>query len=90
MRNKETVDSIFINGLQNFDKCDTLNHIEIKIEEDKILRNLQEYHSGNIIYRFTIDDFIFSSGITSEASTLFISFHGLTNASGAVINRKNL
>ena len=32
MRNKEIVDTIFIKGLQNFDKSDKLNPLESKIE----------------------------------------------------------
>lgn len=32
MRNKEIVDTIFIKGLQNFDKNDKLNPLESKIE----------------------------------------------------------
>ena len=36
MRNKETGDTLSKRGLQNFDKYDTLNAIEMKIEEDKI------------------------------------------------------
>ena len=35
MRGKKIIDTIFKRGLQNFDKYDTLNSFEIKIEEDK-------------------------------------------------------
>ena len=40
MRNKEIVNTIFIRGLKKFDKYNTLNPIEIKKEEEKVLGNL--------------------------------------------------
>ena len=75
MRNEEIIDTIFIRGLENFDKYDRLNPIEIKIEEDKILRNLQKYFSESYIYRFLIDGLLFSSGITNEESILKLRWH---------------
>ena len=38
------------------------------------------------MYRFLIDGLLFSSGITNEASILFISCKGSTNASKAITN----
>ena len=40
------------------------------------------------MYRFLIDGLLFSSGITNEASILFISCKGSTNASKAITNGK--
>ena len=50
MRNKEIIDKIFIRGLQELDKDDTLNPVEIKIGKDKILRDLQKYQEENYTY----------------------------------------
>ena len=50
MRNKEIFDKIFIRGLQELDKDDTLNPVEIKIGKDKILRDLQKYQEENYTY----------------------------------------
>ena len=52
MRDKEIIDTIFIRGLQNFEKYDILNPIEIKIDRDRLLRNLQ-----NILRRTIYTDF---------------------------------
>ena len=87
-RNKETVDTVLIRGLQNFDKYGTLNPIEIKTEEDRILRNFPKYCSESYIYRFLIDALLFRSRITNEASILFIAGNALTDAYEATINGK--
>ena len=52
MRDKEIIDTIFIRGLQNFEKYDILNPIEIKIDRDRLLRNVQ-----NILRRTIYTDF---------------------------------
>ena len=88
MRDRETIDTIFIKGLQNFDKYDIINPTEIKIEEDKFLKNLQKYFNKNYMHRFLVDALLFSSGITNEASVLFITCNGLSEASEAIINGK--
>ena len=54
MRDKEIIDTIFIRRLQNFEKDDILNPIEIKIDKDRLLRNLQKYLKKNCIYRFLV------------------------------------
>ena len=66
MRNKEIVDTFFIRGLQNFDKHDTLNLIHTKIEEDKILRNLQKYRTESYIYRFLIDGLLLAAELQTK------------------------
>ena len=83
---KKIIDAIFIRGLQSFDKYDILNPIEIKIEEDRILRNLQKYHNKNYICRYLVDGLLFSSGITNKAKVLFLPCIGLSNTSAAIIN----
>ena len=54
MRDKEIIDTIFIRGLQNFEKYDILNPIEIKIDRDRLLRNFQKYLKKNYKYRFLV------------------------------------
>ena len=41
MISKEIVETIIIRGLQNFDKFEILNSVEIKIEGGKILNKLK-------------------------------------------------
>ena len=55
MRDKEIIDTnFFTTGLQNFEKYDVLSPIEIKIDKDRLLRNLQKYLKKNYIYRFLV------------------------------------
>ena len=88
MRSKEIIDKIFIRGLQNFAKYDSLNPIEIKIEWNKILANLHKYEKGNYKYRSLVSGVLFSSRTKNYANTLFITCNGLKNTHDSIINRK--
>ena len=88
IRDRQIIDTVFIRELQNFDKYDIPNPIEIKKEEDRLSRNLQKYHNKNYIYRFVIDGLLFSGGITNESNVLFIRCNDLSNISEAIINEK--
>ena len=43
---KERTNTVFIRGQQNFDKFETSNPIQIKVEKDTVLRKLQKYCGG--------------------------------------------
>ena len=77
MKSKEIVDTIFVKGLHNFDNYDTLNSIEIKLEQDKLLRIIEKYNNKHLIYRFLVEGLIFSIAITNDVSVLFITCNGL-------------
>ena len=74
--------------MQNFDKYDSLNPFEIKIEGNKILANLYKYKKGNFKYRFLANGLIFSSEIKNDANILFITNNELNDSNDSIINRK--
>lgn len=88
MIGREIVDSIFIKRLQNVDNYKTLNPMDNKIEQGKILIFIKKCKSRQYIYRFLIEGLIFSSRITNDASVLFITCNGLTTAAETINNRQ--
>ena len=76
MRSSEIVETVFIKRL----KCNTLNSTEIKLEQDKLLRIIKKHNNKGFIYRILVEELIFSSGITNDASFLFITCNGLSKA----------
>lgn len=54
MRNKETAKEIFIEAQQNYEKYDTLNPGAIKINDYKILKDLQRNRNGSYKYQFIV------------------------------------
>lgn len=65
--NGEITGASHIRGLQNLDKYEKFNLIEINIDTNKILETLQCYRKG---YKFCliVDGLLFSTTITNEAN----------------------
>lgn len=79
----EIIVTIIIRGLQQFDKYNKSNAIEIKIDGNKIIVDLAKYRKFN--YRFLIDNFILSSAISNDSSAIFITANGLNETKNALM-----
>lgn len=79
----EIIVTIIIRGLQQFDKYNKSNAIEIKIDGNKIIVDLAKYRKFN--YRFLIDNFILSSAISNDSSVIFITANGLNETKNALM-----
>ena len=84
----DSVDTIYIRGVQDFDKYEKLSLIEIIIEGNKILRDLERYQN-NCKYRFRVDGHLFSSRTLNEVHIMFITCNGLNDAHYSQINGKS-
>lgn len=79
----EIIVTIIIRGLQQFDKYNKSNAIEIKIDGNKIIVDLAKYRKFD--YRFLIDNFILSSAISNDSSAIFITANGLNETKNALM-----
>lgn len=79
----EIIVTIIIRGLQQFDKYNKSNAIEIKIDGNKIIVDLAKYRKFN--YCFLIDNFILSSAISNDSSAIFITANGLNETKNALM-----
>ena len=71
---------IFMEDRKIFCKYCKLNTIKIKIDNNKILTNLQKYQNENYIYQFVDERILFSTRIRNYASVFFITCNGLNDA----------
>ena len=62
-----------------FCKYCKLNTIKIKIDNNKILTNLQKYQKENYIYQFVDERILFSTRIRNYTSVFFITCNGLND-----------
>ena len=72
--------------MQNFDKHDKLNPIEVKIDGNKILVELVCYQK--LKYRFIVAGLLFSSAILNNTNTSCITCIGLNDTKQVFINSK--
>ena len=80
------IDQIKIGGLQNFDRYDKLNPVDISIKDSKVNTFLSRYRRYK--YQFVIDNLLFSSALTNSLNVIFISCNGLNEAKESLINGK--
>ena len=84
---KEIIDSILINGLQSYNKFETLNPVEISIKSNTIVADLNRYKC--YMYYFLMNSFLFSASATNNTNVIFISCNGLNDAKESLIHGKN-
>lgn len=72
--------------LQQFDKYNKLNPIEMKIDRNKIVGDLAKYQEFK--YHFIIDGHLFNSAISNNTNTIFITANGLNDGKDGLINGK--
>ena len=82
----EIIDQVKIGGLQNFDRYDKLNPVDISIRDSKVNSFLARFKWCK--YRFVIDNLLFSSALTNDTNIIFISCNGLNEAKESLINGK--
>ena len=75
-----------IGGLQNFDRYDKLNPVEISVRDSGVITYLSRYQRYKC--RFIIDNLLFSSALTNDTNVIFVSCNGLNEAKESLINGK--
>ena len=83
---KEIIDSILTNGLQSYDKFETLNPVEISIKSNTIVADLNQYKC--YMYYFLMNNLLFSASATNNTNVIFISCNGLNDAKESLIHGK--
>ena len=81
---KEIIDSILINGLQSYDKFETLNPVEISIKSNTTVADLNRYKC--YMYYFLMNSLLFSASATNNTNVIFISCNGLNDAKESLIH----
>ena len=81
-----TIDFISIRGQQNFEDNAEINHIEIKIENDKIQDMFEKYKKNPV--KFTLAGLLFLSAIKNETEKIFVTTNGLIDAKYDLIDGK--
>ena len=79
-------DQIKIGGLQNFDRYDKLNPVDISIKDSEVNIFLSRYKWYK--YRLVIDNLLFSSALKNNTNVIFVSCNGLNEAKESLINGK--
>ena len=82
----EPIETVIVRGQQKFYLHNTLNPIEIKINDDKILKMLKKHK--NVYYRLTPIGILFPSSVTNDTKQIFFTCRELNNAKVALINGK--
>ena len=80
------IDTAHIKALQNLEEYDKLNSINIRINSHQIINDLTKYKI--YIYRFIIEDLLFSSSVTNDTNVIIITCNGLNDVKEALINDK--
>ena len=88
-KKKKKAVSFLIEGLQKFEQYTTINPINVEII-NPYLRNKLSFYSSNYKckFRFTANSLLFSSAITEETNTIFITTNELIDATYMLINGK--
>ena len=82
----EIIDHVKISGLQNVDRYDKLNPVEICVRDSGVITYLSRYRRYK--YRFIVDNLLFSSVPTNDTNVIFVSCNGLNEAKESLINGK--
>ena len=82
----EIIDQVKIGGLQNVDKYDKLNPVDINIRDSEVNSFLARFKRYK--YQFLIDNLLFSSALTNNRNVIFVSCNGLNEAKDSLINGK--
>ena len=82
----EIIDQWKIGGLQNIDRYDKLNPVEIGVRDSEVNTYLSRYQRYK--YRFVIHHLLFSSVPTNDTNRIFVSRNGLNETKESLINGK--
>ena len=80
------IETVIVRDQQKFDQYDTLNPIDIEINDDRILSILRKHK--NAYYKLTPIGVLFPSSVTNDTKQIFVTCRELNNAKVALINGK--
>ena len=80
-------DEFIIEGLQNFEQYNKINPISVRIIDTDLQTKLL-FYSKKYKYRLIANSLLFSSSITADTKTIFITTNGLNDAKDLLINSK--
>ena len=80
----EIIDQVKIDGLQDFDRYDKLNLVEVSVRDSTVNTFLLRFRRYK--YRFIIDNLLFSSALTNNRNIIFVSCNELNEAKNSLIN----
>ena len=80
-------DEFIIEGFQNFEQYNKINHVSVQIIDPDIQNKLL-FYSKKYKYRFIANSLLFSSSIKEDTKVTFITRNGLNNAKDILINGK--
>ena len=81
---------IVIEALQNFDKYEKLNPIEIKITDNEIFNELTIFKNSKVKYRFQPNSLLFSSSVQEKTEVIILAVSGLNEANDMLLNGKKI
>ena len=82
----EIIDQVKLGGLQNFEKYDKLNPVDVNIRDSEVNSFLARFKRYK--YRFVIDNLLFSSALADGTNIILVSCNGLNEAKDSLINGK--
>ena len=81
---------IVIEALQDFDKYEKLNPIEIKITDNEIFNELTIFKNSKVKYRFQPNSLLFSSSVQEKTEVIILAVSGLNEAKDMLLNGKKI
>ena len=81
---------IVIEALQNFDKYEKLNPIEIRITDNEIFNELTIFKNSKVRYRFQPNSILFSSSVQEKTEVIILAVSGLNEAKDMLLNGKKI
>ena len=79
---------VTIEGLQDFEKYQKLNPIDIKITDNEVRRRLIFKENRRVKYRFIPNSILFSSSVQEDTKVIFLTVTGLNEVRDIMINGK--
>ena len=80
------VDTLFIKGLQSYNKCTILNPLNIDFRSNYLQQKIDHYKGYK--YMLTMENILFSAKFENETQNIIITCHNLNSAKKALINGK--
>ena len=90
MKKTKIIKEIVIEALQNFDKYEKLNPIEIKITDNEIFNDLTIFKNSKVKYRFNPISLLFSSSVQEKTEVIILAVSGLNEAKDMLLNGKKI
>ena len=82
----DVIDTIIVKALQSYDKCSTLNPLEINLNSNYLSKIIHDYKG--FTFEVRLINVLFSSSLENDTQNNFIVCHNLNSAKKALINNK--